>query len=310
MLCSASGAVCTCVAFDTPPPAAKAALSERLAIQMAKAAKQQLETQEKPEKPEERDNASAMLRALDLLGEIARSETPLGVPELCVRLSLPKPTVHRLCQKLEAESYLLREPDGRRFATGPRFLRMGFDMLRNSVSAERRGILEALVEVAGETCNFVTRVGSEAIYLDRVEAAWPLRLHLEVGSRVPMHCTASGKLFLSAMRPVQRRRILETLHLKAQTPNTLTTVEALDAELERIAKNGYSTDDQEFLEGLVAIAVPVKDRRGTVVAAVACHGPLPRFSLEKAMTLVPNLKEAAERLAATLPDSGADDADG
>jgi DNA-binding IclR family transcriptional regulator len=263
----------------------------------------------KPERLEERDNASAMLRALDILGDIARSETPVSVPELCARLSLPKPTVHRLCQKLEAESYLLREPDGRRFAVGPRFLRMGFDMLRNSVSAERRGILEALVEAAGETCNFVTRVGSEAIYLDRVEAAWPLRMHLEVGSRVPMHCTASGKLFLSAMRPVQRRRILEALYLKAQTANTITTVPELEVELERITKCGYSMDDQEFLEGLVAIAVPVKDRRGTVVAAVACHGPLPRFSLEKAKTLLPNLLEAAERLAATLPDSGDDGTD-
>ncbi|MBA4789513.1 MAG: IclR family transcriptional regulator [Rhizobiales bacterium] len=255
-----------------------------------------------PERGEERDNASAMLRALDLLGEIARSETPLAVPDLCARLALPKPTVHRLCQKLEAENYLLREPDGRRFAVGPRFLRMGFDMLRNTVSAERRGILEELVELAGETCNFVTRVGSEAIYLDRVEASWPLRLHLEVGSRVPMHCTASGKLFLSAMRPSQRRRILESLHLKAQTPNTITTVAALEAELERISARGYSTDDQEFLEGLCAIAVPVKDASGAVVAAVACHGPLPRFSLEKAVSLVPHLKRAAEKLARTLPE--------
>ncbi|WP_127089163.1 IclR family transcriptional regulator [Aquabacter cavernae] len=255
-----------------------------------------------PERPEERDNASAMLRALDLLGEIARSETALSVPDLCARLALPKPTVHRLCQKLEAESYLLREPDGRRFAVGPRFLRMGFDMLRNTVSAERRGILEELVALAGETCNFVTRVGSEAIYLDRVEASWPLRLHLEVGSRVPMHCTASGKLFLASMRPAQRRRILESLHLKVQTPNTITTVPALEAELERISARGYSTDDQEFLEGLCAIAVPVRDAGGTVVAAVACHGPLPRFSLEKAVSLVVPLQRAAEKLARTLPE--------
>jgi DNA-binding IclR family transcriptional regulator len=251
---------------------------------------------------DERDNGSAMLRALDLLSEVARSETALSVPDLCARLPLPKPTVHRLCQKLEAENYLMREPDGRRFAIGPRFLRMGFDMLRNTVSSERRSILEALVEVAGETCNFVTRAGSQAIYLDRVEASWPLRMHLEVGSRVPMHCTASGKLFLATMRPSQRRRIIETLHLKAHTPNTLTSVPALEAELERITAEGYSMDAQEFLEGLVAIAVPVKDARGGVVAAVACHGPLPRFTLDKALTLVPHLKDAARKLGRTLPE--------
>lgn len=261
------------------------------------------------EKAEERDTASAMLRALDLLGEIARSQTPLSVPDLCARLCLPKPTVHRLCQKLEAESYLLREPDGRHFAIGPRFLRMGFDMLRNSVSLERRGILEALVEQVGETCNFVTRVGGEAVYLDRVEAAWPLRLNLDVGSRVPLHCTASGKLFLSAIRPQLRRRILQTLPLKAQGPNTLTTGPALEQELDRIAARGYSIDDQEFLEGLIAIAVPVKDRRGMVVAAVACHGPLPRFSLEKAEALAPHLFASADKLAATLPEPGVVPAD-
>ncbi|WP_341989722.1 IclR family transcriptional regulator [Azorhizobium sp. AG788] len=255
-----------------------------------------------PEKKDGPDGASVMLRALDLLGEVARSAVPLGVPDLCVRLALPKPTVHRLCQKLEAEMYLLRDPDGRRFTSGPRFLRMGFDMLRNSVSSERRAILAQLVDVAGETCNFVTRVGTDAVYLDRVEAAWPLRMHLEVGSRVPMHCTASGKLFLSAMRPSQRRRILQSLHLKVNTPNTFTSIPALEQELERIAAMGYSTDDQEFLEGLCGIAVPVKDSRGEVVGAVACHGPVPRFSLDKAVALLPDMRQAADKLAATLSD--------
>lgn len=250
---------------------------------------------------EDRDSGSAMLRALDILSAIAGEGVSVTVPELCERLSLPKPTMHRLCQRLELEGWLLREPDGRSFAPGPRLTRLAFDTVRNSTSAERRHILEQLVEVAGETCNFVARAGDTAVYLDRVEARWPLRMHLDVGSRVPMHCTASGKLFLSAMRAAQRRRMLEALDLARHTANTLTTVDALEEEFRRIAARGYSVDDQEFLEGLCAIAVPVRDKRGVILAAVACHGPVPRFDLEKAKALLPHLQQAAARLAATLP---------
>lgn len=251
-------------------------------------------------KADERDSGSAMLRALDLLAAIAGADQPITVPELCQELGLPKPTVHRLCQRLETEGYLSREPGGRHFIVGPRLLRLGLDAVRTSVTTERHAILQQLVDACEETCNLVTRAGLEAVYIDRVEARWPLRLHLEIGSRVPLHCTASGKLLLAHMAPAQRKRTLDALALSNYTTHTISDRARLDADLAAISRRGYSLDDQEFIEGLVAVAVPVRDSANTVVAALACHGPLPRFGVDKATGFLPRLMEAAERLRTTL----------
>lgn len=255
-------------------------------------------------KIEERESGSALFRALDLLETISRSGRSLALPELESILDLPKPTVHRLCQRLESEGYLMREPGGRRYTVGQRLLRLGLDVMRSGATLDRRAILEALVNEIGETCNFTALAGHEVVYLDRVEARWPLRLHLEPGSRVPLHCTASGKLFLSAMQAGRRKRLLDALDLSAFTPSTLTTRDALEREFNAIRERGYSLDREEFLLGLIAIAVPVVDGQGTTLAAIACHAPSARLSLDRAIAHLPLLQEAARRMAATLPDAG------
>jgi DNA-binding IclR family transcriptional regulator len=215
---------------------------------------------------------------------------------------LPKATAHRLCRQLEAIGYIVREPGGRRYTPGPRLLRIGFDLMRSAVTAERHGILTALVEQIGETCNFTTLSGHEVLYLDRVEARWPLRLHFEMGSRVPIHCTASGKIFLAAMKPAERRRLLDAAGLTPYTPHTITARDRFDAELEQIAKQDYSLDREEFLLGMAAIAVPVRTADGTVLAAVASHAPNVRFKIEHATACLPHLKTAARKLSDTLTE--------
>ena len=244
-----------------------------------------------------------LLRALSLIETVAAADKGLSLSDLSAQLGVPKPTVFRLTQRLEQEGFLAREPGKRTFAAGPRLLRLGFHTLRNSgPSAERRAILEALVASLGETCNFTVPAGSQVLYLDRVETRWPLRLHLEPGSRVPLHCTASGKLFLASMKPARRKRLLDSIALTPDTPATIICRDRLEKECAMIARQGYSTDNEEFLLGLIAVAVPVVDQAGTTVAAVACHAPSARLSLREALKKLPDLTEAARRLAASLSD--------
>ncbi len=249
-----------------------------------------------------REASSVLTRALDVLGFVASSGRAITAAEIAEAQAIPKPTVHRLCVKLEEEGYLSREPGGRHFRGGPRLVALGFDALRSDpVRGERHAILEGLVEDIGETCNFTMPIGNAVVYLDRVESRWPLRLQLEPGSRVPLHCTATGKLFLSSMPPERLSRMLTALKLTAHTPHTITTPEGLEEELSRIVARGYSLDREEFLLGLIAIAVPVVDARGNTVAAVACHAPTARLSVEQALKHLPRLRAAAARLADTLP---------
>jgi DNA-binding IclR family transcriptional regulator len=130
-----------------------------------------------------------------------------------------------------------------------------------------------------------------------VESEWPLRLQLPIGTSVPLHCTASGKLFLSTLTPAARAAVLRSLTLEARGPNTLTDRAALGAALDEIRKTQVGTDDQEFLEGMVAVAVPVTDAAGRFFAALAVHAPLMRMTIEQARSHVPVLREAAAQLA-------------
>ena len=248
----------------------------------------------------DREVGSVVFRALNLITAVAESGRPLAAPELSEILDLPKPTVHRICQKLEGEGYLIREPGGNKFAVGPRLFGLGLGIVRSGLSAERHAILRQLVDDIGETCNFTAPVRNEVYYVDRVEARWPLRLYLEPGSRVPMHCTSTGKLFLASMSPSRRGRILELTGMPALTTNTITSPEAMEDELSIISKQGYSLDREEFLMGLVAIAVPIRNDRNSVIAGLACHGPTGRFSLDKAMEFLPKLQKAAEHMRQTI----------
>lgn len=261
-------------------------------LRRASAVSQKAKTNERP----------APLRALDLLEMVASSDRPLALPELSTVLAIPKPTVFRLCQRLERDGYLEREPGSRHFNIGPSLVRLGLVAIRGGrARLVRHAILQSLVDSIGETCNFTTLAGAEVLYLDRVETRWPLRLHLEPGSRVPIHCTASGKLFLAHMDAAHRNTILGSRKLTSNTPSSITSRAELEKQLERIAAQDYSVDNEEFLQGLVAVAVPIRDEAGRVVAALACHAPVARLSVKKAVELLPKLRSAASKLAVTLP---------
>lgn len=240
-------------------------------------------------------------RSLRLLSLLAESPRALSLAELTVSLALPKATVHRLCLQLQASGFVARDVDERAYAVGPALRRLAFDTLsRGTARGLRHDVLAALVAQVGETCNFTTLDGARVLYLDRVEAHWPLRLTLEVGSHVPLHCTASGKLLLAHLPRPQRDLLASRLELTANTPHTLTRIDALLSECEAIVAQGHSCDNEEFIAGLVAVAVPVRDATGQVRAALAVHAPAARMTLDAAMARVPAMREAAARMSDLL----------
>ena len=148
------------------------------------------------------------VKAVAILEAMATARRPLGVSELGALLGLPKPTAHRIVRMLETEGLLQREPGSRRFVPGARIVQLGLGIVAASMlRGPRHAILEALSQKIGETCNFGVMTGSHVIYLDRVESAWPFGLRFEPGSRVPLHCTSMGKLFLSQL-PEKKRALL------------------------------------------------------------------------------------------------------
>ena len=251
--------------------------------------------------PRKEDSVPATLRALAVLEALVAAERPAGLAELTAMVRLPKPTLYRMLGMLESAGLVIREPGARRYAPGPRLASLGRNVMLNaSLRAGRRAILARLVEEIGETCNFTMLDGAEVIYVDRVEAAWPLRMNLTSGSRVPLHCTASGKLLLALLPKTSRERISAQLSLTRYTDTTITERRQLAAELARIRANRYATDKEEYHAGLVCVAVAVIDRRKRACAALAVQAPVSRMPLERALGHLPSLRNAAAAMAETL----------
>lgn len=250
---------------------------------------------------EEPVSGSSAERSLRLLALLAHEGRALSLADLAAQLGLPKGTAHRICTQLLATGFLARDLDERSFVVGPALRQLAFDTLNHgSVRGLRHEVLAALVQEVGETCNLTTLDGARVLYLDRVEAQWPLRLTLDVGSHVPLHCTASGKLFLAQMPKKARDAMIDGLPLPRMTASTLIDPAALRAECDAIAQDGFSRDREEFMAGLVAVAVPVRDAAGEVRAALAVHAPTARMSMADAERRIDALKAAALRMGGLL----------
>ncbi len=240
-----------------------------------------------------------VLAVLELVAEAAGS---LNVRVIGEALGLPKPTAHRLVNGLIEKGLLQRSFDPRAVTVGPKFARLAFDILRSSVAqAPARQLLQALSVELGETCNIGVMEGGDIVYLDRVEADHsPLRLQFGVGSRVPLHCTAMGKLFFSEMPEAACRFLLEEVPFPRFTPATFVDARALQTELDRVRRNGFAMDDEEYVLGVFCIAVPIRDAAGQMVAALAVQAPKARLSAAATHTVLPSLQRTAMAIAAVL----------
>jgi len=244
---------------------------------------------------------SIALRAFAVLEEVVRAAAPMSLDEVTHARGLPKPTTFRILNLLESADLLRREPLTKRYTVGPRLTAFALGLWRQSTLRLQwhRALEEAVIEI-GESCNLTILEGDEVLYLDRVETRQPLRLHLEPGTRVPLHSTASGKLFLCQMSRDQIRRLLGPEPLESYTGKTITRYADLFDDLERILATHVGTHDCELFDDSVAIAVPIADAAGYIYAAVAVHAPSSRESIVSCMRHLPALRKAAARIAATM----------
>jgi IclR family acetate operon transcriptional repressor len=250
------------------------------------------------------DALSTMLKPLALLEKVAGMDHPATLAEIAEDCDVPKPTVHRWLGSLTNAGLLQRTPDGRRFELASRATRLAFAILSNGPSgALRHEILQSVVREVGESCNLTILRGAQVIYLDRVESKWPLRITFQPGSNVPAHCSASGKLFLALLPASRRERIIRELTLEKFTEKTIIDAAVLRQEFTVIRRQSYSVDREEYLSGLICLAVPVfkgAGRSRTCIAALALQAPVARFSYDQMVQTLPTLQRASSALSVTL----------
>jgi len=262
-----------------------------------------------PSKSDVNDNkvrvnkGSTVNRVLDILDAVAGADRPLNPTEISERLGIPKASVHRLCTALEEHGYLQTRLGGRGLHAGVRLYGLALGVLATSpFQARRRAILKTLSEDIGETCNIAVPDGAEMIYFDRAETHWPVRVNLQIGSRVPACATAGGKMYLSSLSKSRLAGVLGNTRLKRYTANTLVSQSALSKELQLTAERGFALDNEEYIEGMVAMAVPVNDQRDRLCATLSFHAPCMRLPFSAVSDYLPQLRAASEQLSALLEE--------
>jgi IclR family acetate operon transcriptional repressor len=251
--------------------------------------------------PAERSGGVQSLdRAFDLLERMADAGGEVGLSELAAGRGLPLPTIHRLLRTLLASGYVRQEAN-RRYALGPRLIRLGESASR-LLGVWARPHLARLAEATGETANMALLDGDEVVYVAQMPSRHSMRIFTEVGRRVPPHATGVGKALLAGLPADRARSLLARTGMPAVTDRTFTEPGALLAELERVRSEGYALDDEEQEAGVrcLAVAVPGAPRP----AAISVSGPACRLTDAAAGALVPVLHAVAQELAQTLGAAG------
>lgn len=245
------------------------------------------------------DVVSRLLAALEF---VAQATEPVTAAHLASDLGIARATAYRIFARLEQEQVVIPEPGNRGFVAGGRLSNLAIATLTTSArQSVRHRVLEELVGTVGETCNLTILSGGEVIYIDRVETHWPLRMHLSRGSRVPAFCTATGKLLLGLLPKHEMQELVRVAPLRRYSEHTITDPDKLVAELAHIRAEQVGIDNEEFVAGMVAVAVPVFDKNRRAVAALAVHAPVVRLSLKAARRHLPALRKAAAALSDLLP---------
>ena len=237
---------------------------------------------------------SSITRVLEIIEAVSYASKPISPLELSQELDIPKPTIHRLIQNLVDEGFVTIDIGGG-IIPGKRVRNLGVELWQQRLFFnERQMILQKLVDELKETCGIGVPYQMNMIYTNRAQTTLPIQIYLPVGAKSPMWCTATGKLYLSQLPRTNRDKILQNLSLDKFTKNTITDIDELNAELDRIAETGIGIDNEEFISEMVAIAVPIRDRKSRYLASLYLHAPTIRVSLDDLLAHVPRLQKAAQ----------------
>jgi DNA-binding IclR family transcriptional regulator len=247
-----------------------------------------------------RSGSQSLERGLDILEMIEAENGDIGVRELARRVGLSPTIVQRLVSSLAARGYIEKNSETSRYRLGHRSMILGASGERGvDYAATARRELDRLAQ-EHHLNGFVSVLRSgRATYLQAVQADG-LAINVSIGSEMPLHSTAAGKVLLASLDDGAARKLLGNRRLAAITPHTITDPAALVASLAKVRRQGYATVVEENIPGVLSVGAPITDRGGHVVAALSVA--FPKY-LESGLTLqgsIPLVTAAALRISRTL----------
>src|SRR5579864_9633798 len=244
---------------------------------------------------------NSLSRGVEVLRVLSEAGASVGVTEVAERLRVDPSTAYRLLVTLEAGGLVRKDVDSKKYGIGYGILEIAYGLLRRmSVVAVADPYLRSIAALTGESTHVAVLDATRAVFVGRQSGAGILRVETTIGSSEPAYCTAVGKALLADHSDADLRQLFGSEPLARHTPQTITTIEALNTEVERIRRNGYAYDDEELHPGVRCLAAPVRDYRGRLVAAFGLSMPASRLARENIPALVERITSAAAEISAQL----------
>ena len=247
-------------------------------------------------------HVESLARGLSVLSAFSLERPALSLTDISQRLQLNKTTTFRLLSTLENLGYLQRDGQTKLYRPSLEVLRLGFVVLNGlEVRQVAAPHLRRLVEEVEETVNLVVLDNHEVVYIDRVGSKHMVSIYRPVGSRLPVYCTSTGKALTAFLPPTRLALVLEATSWVRHTDRTLVTPDAFKENLALVRSRGFADSYGELLPELCAVAAPIRQHDGQVVAAVNISVPTHRMSYEKLVDeLGPKIVSSARQISLGL----------
>jgi IclR family transcriptional regulator, pca regulon regulatory protein len=222
-------------------------------------------------------------KGLAVLRSFSAQRRTMTLAEVAAATAISKSSAQRMIYTLETLGYVCKHPSTRRYQLTPKVMEVGYNYLSADILVDvANPFLSELANITGETVNLTEPYGQEMVYVARFVSSKFIPIHMPIGSRIPMYCTASGRSYLSALTLDEARGQLAATELLARTPHTLTSIDAILPVLETIRERGYACNVEELFLGDMTIAAPILNNQGMPVAAVHVVAPTSRWTQDEA----------------------------
>ena len=243
------------------------------------------------------ESIRAVERALDVLLCFSRETPELTMTQIAERIGIHKSTVHRLLATLEKKRFVQRDPVTGIYRLGIRLLQMAYLTLEhNDLRRLAASFLRRLCDQHQENIDLSVLEDGDVVYLTMLESPQRVKLAAAVGQRLAAFATASGKAMLAYLPDETVRRILER-GMPQYTLHTLRSPEAFFEDMRQVRKQGFAVSEQEFEEGINAVAAPILDLCERPIASVAVAGPAYRLTRERMIEIGPLLVRTVREIA-------------
>ena len=244
----------------------------------------------------------SLARGLSVLSTFSEEKPALSLTDISRRLQINKTTTFRLLSTLESLGYLQRDRQTKLYSPALEVLRLGFVVLNGlEIRQVAAPYLQQLVDDVEETVNLAVLDHHEVVYIDRVGSKHMLNVYRPIGSRLPAYCTSTGKSLLAFLPPEQLEAALIDTLWKSCTETTLTSPEALNKQLALVRNRRFADSNGELIPELRAVAAPIRQNNGQVVATVNISAPSHRVSYKMLIDQYgPKVIETAQKISRVL----------